>query len=799
MDDTDRLRILLIGNGGREHALAWKLSQSPRVDSIYVVPGNAGTARALKNVENVETVKADDFPALVAFAKENKVNLVVPGPEVPLVNGIELHFRKAGIRCFGPTEKAARMEGSKTFAKDFMLRWNIPTADYRNFSDFGSARSYLGSVGHKVVLKANGLAAGKGVIVPSSHEEAHVALENIMLHKEFGAAGEEVVIEEYLEGEELSFLTFCDGHTLRTLPPAQDHKAVFDGDRGPRGMGCYGPAPVATPQLIDEVHRTILEPTIHGMCMERYPFVGLLFTGIMLTKSGPKVLEYNVRFGDPETQTLLPLLKADTDLAEIMLGCTDQWLKSVRIDIEPKFSTTVVAAAGGYPGTYARDHVITIDLLSEGQSSADRIIFHAGTKLSEDTPKTAGGRVIAATSIATTLEDAIAGSYSLMSTIHFKEMHYRTDIGQRALRRRKGSSNGHAMSYTDAGVTIAAGNALIGRIKSMVASTARPGASATIGGFGGVIDVDAAGLGDVSSHGQQLVVYPLLTTLTLAQYWVSTTDGVGTKLLVAHAMKKHDTIGIDLVAMNVNDLVVQGAKPLSFLDCYSTGSLDVNTAEQVIKGVVAGCTEAGCALVGGETAEIGGILPKDGGIYDINGTANGFIAKGKQLLPNTAEMMAGDVLLGLASSGCHSNGFTLIRKIVEERAGLRYTDPSPWSNGELVGESLLTPTRIYVKSIQAATEKDLIKGMAHITGGGLTDNVPRMLPEHLAAVLDASTWKVPEVMKWLKKTGNISNVSISGRLYAELVPFSVQQPVWSTLYMIWYSSGLMQNTDFESI
>ncbi|KAL8708279.1 MAG: hypothetical protein Q9220_006856 [cf. Caloplaca sp. 1 TL-2023] len=782
MDDIDRLRILLIGNGGREHALAWKLSQSPRVDSIQVVPGNGGTARALKNVRNVETVKADDFPGLVAFAKENRINLVVPGPEVPLVKGIESHFRNAGIRCFGPTEKAARMEGSKTFAKDFMSRWNIPTAAYRNFKDYNSAKSYLDSVTHKVVLKASGLAAGKGVIVPSTQKEAHEALQNIMLHRDFGAAGEEVVIEEYLEGEELSFFTFCDGHTLRTLLPAQDHKAVFNGDKGPNtgGMGSYGPAPIATPELVDEVRRTILKPTIRGMCVERYPFVGLLFTGLMITKNGPKVLEYNVRFGDPETQTLLRLLSADTDLAEIMLGCTDRWLKSVRIDVESKFSATIVATAGGYPGPYARGHSITISPSLNDQGSPDGMIFHAGTTLSEGILKTAGGRVIATTSVAATLEDAIAGSKDLMTTIQFEDMHYRTDIGQRALQRKQASSNGQAMSYAGAGVSVPAGNELVRRIKGMVASTARPGASATIGGFGGVIDVDGAGLGDL-------------------QYWVSTTDGVGTKLLVAHATKKHDTIGIDLVAMNVNDLVVQGAEPISFLDCYSTGSLDVSIAEQVIKGIVTGCREAGCALVGGETAEMVGILPKDGGIYDINGTANGAIPKGKRLLPDTAAMIVGDVLLGLASSGCHSNGFTLIRKIIEERAGLRYIDPSPWSTGETIGESLLTPTRIYVKSIQAATKKDLVKGMAHITGGGLTENVPRMLPGNLAAVLDATMWKVPEVMKWLKRTGNISNVGVSRRSVAEFTSHRVQIMNSSTPYLFDYQSSFLQNANFQAL
>lgn len=279
MEEAERLRVLLIGNGGREHALAWKLSQSSRVEAIYIAPGNGGTASGiLRNVFNISSPKADDFDGLMKFAKEQKINLVVPGPEAPIVNGVERHARAAGIRCFGPTKAAARMEGSKAFSKDFMARHQIPTAQYQNFDDYGKAKKYLDSVEHNVVLKASGLAAGKGVIIPSSKPEAHDALENIMLKKEFGAAGDEVVIEEYLEGEELSFLTFSDGYTIRSLPPAQDHKRIYDGDEGPNtgGMGCYAPTKIASKELIDEVHRNILQPTIDGMRKEgrqmRYVF-----------------------------------------------------------------------------------------------------------------------------------------------------------------------------------------------------------------------------------------------------------------------------------------------------------------------------------------------------------------------------------------------------------------------------------------------------------------------------------------------------------------------------------------------
>lgn len=529
------------------------------------------------------------------------------------------------------------------------------------------------------------------------------------------------------------------------------------------GMGCYGPAPIATAQLVEEVHRTVLQPTIDGMRRERMPFVGLLFTGFMLTKNGPKVLEYNVRFGDPETQTLLPLM--DADLAEVMVACTEGWLDAVTIKAHPKFAATVVASAGGYPGPYVRGDPITLRSPPD-----DTFIFHAGTRgptISEnqdggqstlqplstqgahshaphatrrsESLTTSGGRVIAATSIADTLKAAISAAYKGVSTIHFDNMHYRKDIGHRGLRDQLASgklTNGDSLTYASAGVSIDSGNSLIKRIKPHVASTARPGASAEIGGFGGAFDLFEAGY-------------------TSPPILIEGTDGVGTKLKIAHAIGKHDTIGIDLVAMSVNDLVVQGAEPLTFMDTYSCSKLNIDIAEQVIKGVCAGCREAGCALTGGETAEMPGLLEEDSA-YDIVGSATGAITRGKPILPDKDAMTAGDVLLGLASSGCHSNGFSLIRLIIHT-VGLTYFDKAPWNEGETIGESLLTPTRIYVKPVLRVIRKDLVKGLAHITGGGLTENIPRMLPRHLAAEMDAEAWRVPKVLSWLKLQGKIEH------------------------------------------
>lgn len=372
---TEKLRVLLVGNGGREHAIAWKLAQSPRIEHIYVVPGNGGTASSAKTT-NVPSIKQEDFPALVQFAKEKNINLLVPGPEAPLVAGIVDYFEKHGdksVRFFGPSEAAARMEGSKTFSKDFMKRNNIPTAAYENFSDFETAKAYLDTIEHNVVIKASGLAAGKGVIIPQTKEEAHAALKDIMLDKEFGTAGDEVVIEEFLEGDELSILTFSDGTTIKSLPPAQDHKRIGDGDTGPNtgGMGTYAPTRIAPPEVIEAVHKDILQPTVDGMKKEGYTFKGVLFTGLMMTKQGPKVLEYNVRFGDPETQSLLALM--ESDLAEVMFACAEGRLSEVDVKVGEKSAATVVVAAGGYPGSYAKGTVMTLDQVPEGMRSLSQL------------------------------------------------------------------------------------------------------------------------------------------------------------------------------------------------------------------------------------------------------------------------------------------------------------------------------------------------------------------------------------------------------------------------------------------
>ncbi|KAL5119035.1 Bifunctional purine biosynthetic protein ADE1 [Pleosporales sp. CAS-2024a] len=429
---TDPIRILLVGNGGREHALAWKLVQSPRTAHIYVCPGNGGTATLSCKVSNVTSIKDSDFASLLTFAKEHHVNLLIPGPEAPLVAGIVDFFRENGYTgaIFGPSRSAARMEGSKTFSKDFMKRHSIPTAAYENFSSYDAAAKYLDTVSHPVVIKASGLAAGKGVIIPQSKDEAHAALKGMMLAKEFGAAGDQVVIEEFLTGDELSILSFSDGTTIRSLPPAQDHKRIGDGDTGPNtgGMGTYAPTRIAPPDVLDKVDREILQPTIDGMRAEGFEFKGVLFTGLMMTGQGAKVLEYNVRFGDPETQSLLALM--DSDLVDVMLACANGTLSSAPLKVSDKSAATVVVAAAGYPGSYAKGTLMTLDKTPEHV-----VLFHAGTAFADGVFKTSGGRVIAATATAATLEDAVQRAYQGVGCIRFEGMQFRKDIAGRALKK----------------------------------------------------------------------------------------------------------------------------------------------------------------------------------------------------------------------------------------------------------------------------------------------------------------------------------------------------------------------------
>ncbi|RKO86614.1 hypothetical protein BDK51DRAFT_16222, partial [Blyttiomyces helicus] len=550
--------------------------------------------------------------------------------------------------------------------------------------------------------------------------------------------GSEVVIEERLVGEEVSVLAFTDGYTVIPMPAAQDHKRALNEDKGPNtgGMGAYAPAPVYTKELAADVLRRVLQPTIAGMRRdgESHPFVGVLYAGLILTSTGPNVLEYNARFGDPETQVILPLLDDSSDLAEIMLAAAEGRLDSVAVAFRRASAATVVLAAKGYPAAYEKGKEIKIQALPQGAT-----VFHAGTKVADGTLVTSGGRVLAVTGVAPTLPEAIALANASVKYVSFEGSQNRTDIGHRALSLLAAKQTS-GTTYADAGVSIDAGNLLVEQIKPLVKATRRSGADADLGGFGGVFDLKAAGYAD-----------PVL---------ISGTDGVGTKLKIAQAIRKADTIGIDLVAMSVNDVVVQGAEPLFFLDYYASSRLEVDVARDVVAGIAAGCTESGCALIGGETAEMPGIYQE--GDYDLAGFVVGAVER-TDVLPKLDLMYPGDVLLGLPSSGVHSNGFSLVRHVVAQ-AGLDYASPCPFESpltNQSLGEALLTPTRIYVRQLLPSIRRGLIKSMAHITGGGFTDNVPRALPKGLDAVIDASTWVLPPVFKWLKRVGGIGDAELA--------------------------------------
>lgn len=736
------IRALILGSGGREHALAVHLLRAERVDHVFVAPGNGGTATLGDRCTNVTSPKASgDFSEIAAWAASNGVNLLIPGPEAPLVAGVELAFRRVGIRVFGPSPEAAQMEGSKQFAKEFMARHGIPTAAFRVFTptQVDECLAYIAELGgaRAVVLKASGLAGGKGVLLPDNEEEAKQGVHDMLVGHVYGDAGESLVIEERLDGSELSVLAFSDGYTIRALPGCQDHKRIGEGDTGPNtgGMGAYCPTPDGTAEGMEaRIQREVLEPTIAGMRRDGIPFMGMLFVGLMLTSKGPKVLEYNVRFGDPETEAVLELFDKPSTLADVIIGSVERRLDCVDIPLRQGYAVCVVIASGGYPGKYATGVPVTI-----GTMPKDATVYHAGTALRDGQLVTSGGRVLAVSAVGPTLDEALKTAYAGVDAIKFDGMYVRRDIAYRALGAARTATG---LTYASAGVDIDAGNELVERIRPLAKSTQRLGCVGGLGGFGGLFDIGALKFRD-----------PVL---------VSGTDGVGTKLRIALESGRHTTIGIDLVAMSVNDLVVQGAQPLFFLDYYACSRLDPATAADVISGVADGCRQANCALLGGETAEMPGMYAD--GEYDVAGFAVGAVER-DAILPRTQNMAAGDRLLGLRSSGPHSNGYSLLRKVVA-RSGLPLSAPCPWGNeGDIIGgvhtpatlgDALIAPTRIYVRQLQAAFGVPGILGLAHITGGGFTDNVPRMLPEHLGAHIDVGAWERPPMFDWVQRVGGIS-------------------------------------------
>ena len=429
------MKILIIGGGGREHALAWKLSQSPRVSEVFVVPGNAGTALE-ENVTNID-LSITDLDSLVAFAESHAIDYTVIGPEAPLVDGVVDRFEEKGLRCFGPRADCAQLEGSKAFTKEFLKRHNIPTATYGTFTDVNQAMTYLDKVGAPIVVKADGLAAGKGVILAKTVDEAKSAVQDMLQGNQFGEAGNRVIIEEFLIGEEASFIVIVDGTDVLPLASSQDHKAAYDSDMGPNtgGMGAYSPAPVVDQICHDRIMSEVIQPTIHGLAADGLRYRGFLYAGIMVAVDGtPKVLEYNCRFGDPETQPILFRLKSD--LFDLIKAACHGGLGEQIAVWDSRAALGVVMAAPGYPGDYPRG----IDI-SLGQDTEDTKIFHAGTTMSGDQPITSGGRVLCVTALGSGVSEAKVKAYERLKSVHFEGAEYRTDIGYRAVERESSYSS----------------------------------------------------------------------------------------------------------------------------------------------------------------------------------------------------------------------------------------------------------------------------------------------------------------------------------------------------------------------
>uniref|UniRef100_A0A452RIZ0 Trifunctional purine biosynthetic protein adenosine-3 n=1 Tax=Ursus americanus TaxID=9643 RepID=A0A452RIZ0_URSAM len=701
-------RVLVIGSGGREHTLAWKLAQSNHVKHVLVAPGNAGTA-CLEKISNT-AISINDHTALAQFCKDEKIEFVVVGPEAPLAAGIVGNLTSAGVRCFGPTAEAAQLESSKRFAKEFMDRHGIPTARWRAFTKPEEACSFIMSSDFPaLVVKASGLAAGKGVIVAKSTEEACRAVQEIM---QVGCSSG----KELLEGEEVSCLCFTDGRTVAPMPPAQDHKRLLEGDHGPNtgGMGAivqhlrYFPEALLKSLVIIKFFlKELLDPYFFCLCISSN-------------------LTLKPFLKSEELSVILPLLKSD--LYEVIQSTLDGLLcTSLPVWLENRTAITVVMASKGYPGDYTKG--VEITGFPEAQALGLEV-FHAGTVLKDGKVVTNGGRVLTVTAIRENLNVALEEAKKGLAAIKFEGAIYRKDIGYRAI---AFLQQPRGLTYKESGVDIAAGNMLVKKIKPLAKATSRPGCDVDLGGFAGLFDLKAAGFKD-----------PLLA---------SGTDGVGTKLKIAQQCNKHDTIGQDLVAMCVNDILAQGAEPLFFLDYFSCGKLDLNTTEAVVAGIARACGKAGCALLGGETAEMPDMYSP--GEYDLAGFAVGAMER-DQKLPHLERITEGDVVIGIASSGLHSNGFSLVRKIVA-KSSLQYSSPAPEGCGDqTLGDLLLTPTRIYSHSLLPVLRSGHVKAFAHITGGGLLENIPRVLPQKFGVDLDAQTWRVPRIFSWLQQEGHLS-------------------------------------------
>ena len=707
------MNVLIVGSGGREHALAWKIAQSPRLNKLYALPGNPGTAQVAENLAG----SAEDPQRILQAAIENQIDLVVIGPEVPLALGASDLLNQAGIAVFGPSAAAARLESSKTFAKEFMRRHQIPTAQFEVFESAEEALDSIKGRERNLVIKASGLAAGKGVFLPETPQEAQDILQRVMVDRVLGDAGEQVVLEERLVGREISLMAFTDGHSILPMPPAQDHKRLLDEDQGPNtgGMGVFAPSDALSSNEVQETCARVLQPVVDGMRDEGHPFIGVLYAGLILTADGVKVLEFNCRFGDPETQAILPLLQSD--LLEILTACVEGRLPEAaqHVNWSEGAAVCVVLASGGYPKSYRKG----LEIKGLSNLPGNVHAFHAGTILQDGKVRTHGGRVLGITAHADNLLQARMRAYECVENISFEGLHYRKDIAR------------PASAYASSGVDINAGNRAVELMKTALESTHGSEVLAGVGSFGGLFAASA----------YQGIREPVLA---------ASTDSVGTKIMLAVEMGRFRGVGLDIVNHCVNDILVQGARPLFFLDYVGASELNPDVVAEMVAGAAEACREAQCALIGGETAELPGMYTP--GQIDLVGTIVGVVEKA-EILP-MKDICPGDLLLGFSSSGPHTNGYSLIRRLFN-RADL---DAIRLEEGSSLADALLAPHRSYLPlldPILALGANHPIKGLAHLTGGGFFENIPRILPNGLGAQIALRSWPVPEVFQLIQERGAI--------------------------------------------
>ncbi len=669
------MNVVVIGSGGREAAIAWAC----RRHGHFVVVQ----------------------PELTDNVVVGAVDLVIVGPESALVAGVADECARRGVPCFGPTAELARLESSKGFTRSLALQLGLPSPRFVRSDDADTAINWWHDSGIPVVVKLDGLAAGKGVIVPESAAATDAAIRELVAHGS-------IVLEERLSGPECSLMVLCDGKVGRPLPLSQDHKRIGDGDTGPNtgGMGAYAPAPV--PYDAADLTATFVQPVLDHFAAKGTPFVGVLYAGLMLTADGPRLLEFNCRFGDPEAQAVLPLL--ESDLAELALAACHGELADAEVRFAPGSACAVVAAAPGYPDAPQLGGTITG--LRRDQRSGS-LTFLAGT----DGEVVTGGRVLAVTGLGADLGAARANAYTALGEIHFPGMQVRNDIGWRAL-------GATLTSYAAAGVDIDEGTRAVSQMKEAVERTHGPAVLRGLGSFGG----------SFSGAAIKAMDEPVL---------VASTDGVGTKVELAARLGRYRGVGMDIVNHCINDVLVQGARPLFFLDYVASSRLDANQVAEVVQGMAAACEASGCALLGGETAEMPGVYAD--GAFDIAGTLVGLVEQ-RDLLPRD-DLHDGDVLIGVASNGPHTNGYSFLRKLFQWLP----MESTPPGFDRTLGDTLLEPHRSYLPVLEAALATGLVKALAHITGGGLPENLPRVLPGDCDAVVELGSWPVPPLFRLVRE------------------------------------------------